>query len=268
MEPLSEFGPWTRVGNGISFQKKFRRIDSEQFPLFHERKCSFRGIPSSTEEPIPKLGTERKGTEIREKMKFCGTCTASLFYFCSKEPKSELFNLPLKSSEGISESLVLFWFHGTEFRVVFSSLEGFGFQEFASLFVKRNRILSCFLFTEGFGTEFWELSVPRNSRNSVRNNHLFRLFRLPWNYFSVEIPNPTLDLFGAISDSQTNVFSRSLAFVFLRTSPKKLNIFVFETKFIIKTKHSLSDFKILVQKQLICSVSKFFLRLQKVLFCF
>ncbi len=58
--------------------KKFRGIDSEWFPLFRGRKCSFRGIPSSAEEPIPKLGTERKGTEFREKMKFYGTRTASM----------------------------------------------------------------------------------------------------------------------------------------------------------------------------------------------
>ena len=41
--------------------------------LFHGRKCSFRGIPSSAEEPIPKLGTERNRAEFREKMKFYGT---------------------------------------------------------------------------------------------------------------------------------------------------------------------------------------------------
>jgi hypothetical protein len=34
------------------------------------------------------------------------------------------------------------------------------------------------------------VSFPRNSRNSVVNNHLFRLFRLPRNYFLSEIPNP------------------------------------------------------------------------------
>jgi hypothetical protein len=43
---------------------------------------------------------------------------------------------------------------------------------------------------------------------------------------------------------KTNVFSRSFAFVFLLTSPKKANIFVFETKFIIRPKCSLSDLKI------------------------
>jgi hypothetical protein len=40
-------------------------------------------------------------------------------------------------------------------------------------------------------------------------------------------------------------FLRSFAFVLLLTSPKKSNIFVFETKFIIKPNRSLSDFKIL-----------------------
>jgi hypothetical protein len=111
-----------------------------------------------------------------------------------------------------------FVLHGKEFRVVFSSAEWFGteFREFASIFVPRNGIPSCFLFcrrvrngnsdsillflfhgtefrvvfssAEGFGTEFREVSVPRNSRNSVGNNHLFRLFRLPSNLS--EIPNP------------------------------------------------------------------------------
>ncbi len=56
-----------RVGNGISFRKKFRGIDSERFPLFRGRKCSFRGIPSSSEEPVPKLGTKLNGTEFRGK---------------------------------------------------------------------------------------------------------------------------------------------------------------------------------------------------------
>ncbi len=61
--------------------------------------------------------------------------------------------------EHISESSLCFLFHGMEFRA------------FLSL-------------SEWFGTEFREFSVPRNSRNSVGINHLFRLFRLPRsNYF-------------------------------------------------------------------------------------
>jgi hypothetical protein len=43
--------------------KKFRGIDSEWLPLFRGRKCLLRGIPSSAEEPIPKLGTERNFTK-------------------------------------------------------------------------------------------------------------------------------------------------------------------------------------------------------------
>jgi hypothetical protein len=67
--------------------------------------------------------------------------------------------------------MLLFCFHGTEFRVVFSS-------------------------EEGFGMEFREVSVSRNSLNSIENNHLFWLFCLPRNYFLSEIlnPNPDQDL--------------------------------------------------------------------------
>jgi hypothetical protein len=128
-----------RVGNGI---------DSEWFPLFRGRKFSFRGIPSSAEEPIPKLGTKRNGREFREKMKFYGTCTASLVTLTASTFYSDYFSLPRNGSEHNSESLLLFLFHGTEFRVVFSSAEKFGrkFRELASSLVPRNGILSCFLF--------------------------------------------------------------------------------------------------------------------------
>ncbi len=89
------------------------------------------------------------------------------FYFCSTERNTELFSLPRKGSEPNSEIMLLFCFHGTEFQVVFSS-------------------------AEGFGTEFREVSVSRNSRNSVGNDHLFRLFRLPRNYFFVGNSQPYL----------------------------------------------------------------------------
>ncbi len=78
---------------------------------------------------------------------------------------SWLISLPLKGSEGNSESLLLFLVHWTEFRVVFSS-------------------------AEGFGTEFREFSVLRNSRNSVGSNQLFRQFRIPWNNFFVGNSQP------------------------------------------------------------------------------
>ncbi len=54
------------------------------------------------------------------------------FYFCSTERNSALFSLPRKGSERNSVSMLQFLFHGTEFRVVFYSSEGFGteFREF------------------------------------------------------------------------------------------------------------------------------------------
>jgi hypothetical protein len=129
--------------------------------------------------------------------------------------------LPRHASERNSESLLLFLFHGMEFRVVFSSEEWFGtvFQVFASIFVPRNGIPSFFLFHgmvqngipqvlllnmfhgtefraffssgERFRTEFREFYVPRNSGNSAGTNQLCHLFRLPRNNFLLETANPT-----------------------------------------------------------------------------
>ncbi len=75
--------------------------------------------------------------------------------------------------------------HGKEFRVKFSSAEGFGteFREFASILVPRNGTPSCVLFRGRVRNGIPRFSVPRKNRNSVGNNHLFRLFRLPRNYF-------------------------------------------------------------------------------------
>ncbi len=87
------------------------------------------------------------------------------FYFCSTERNSELFSLLLKGSEGNSESLLLFLVRGTEFRVVFSS-------------------------TEGFGTEFRKFSVPRNSAgipSAIIICSVFSVFR--GIIFLSEIPN-------------------------------------------------------------------------------
>ncbi len=54
------------------------------------------------------------------------------FYFGSTERNSELFSYPQQGSKHYYGRLLLFLFHGTEFRVVFSSAEGFGteFQDF------------------------------------------------------------------------------------------------------------------------------------------
>jgi hypothetical protein len=80
------------------------------------------------------------------------------FYICSTERNSEFLSFPLECSEGNSERLLLF-------------------------FVQRNGIPSSFLFRGRVRNGIPRFSVPRNSRNSVGNNHLFRLFRLPRNCF-------------------------------------------------------------------------------------
>jgi hypothetical protein len=87
-------------------------------------------------------------------------------YFCSTERNSELFSLPLKVSEWNSEGSLLFLVYGTEFRVVFSSAEGFGteFREFL------------FRGTVGIPSEITICSV----------NSVFRGI-----IFLSEIPNPT-----------------------------------------------------------------------------
>ena len=72
----------------------------------------------------------------------------------SKERNSELVSLPLNGLEQNSKCLLLFFFRGPEFRVVFSSEEWFR-----------------------------EFPVPRNSRNSTGTNQLLRLSRLPRNNF-------------------------------------------------------------------------------------
>ncbi len=87
------------------------------------------------------------------------------FFICSMERNSEIFSLPLKGSEGNSESMLLFLF-------------------------PRNGIPSCFLFRGRVRNGIPRFFVPRNSRNSVGNSHLFRLFRLPRNYFFVGNSQP------------------------------------------------------------------------------
>ncbi len=113
--------------------------------------------------------------------------------FCCTERNSELCSLPRNGLERNSENFHLFWFHGTEFQVVFSSSEGFGteLREFISIFGPRNGIPSCFLFRGRVRNGIPRFSLPRNNRNSVENNLLFRLFRFPRNFFLSEIHNPT-----------------------------------------------------------------------------
>jgi hypothetical protein len=102
---------WRRTtGNGISFRKIPRNLDSEWFPLSRGRKWSFRGIPRFN----GRVNSEaRNGTEWHEKLVF------------TKSPA------PANRTDSVFSSEKCF---GTEF------------WEFASLFVPRNEIPSWFLF--------------------------------------------------------------------------------------------------------------------------
>jgi hypothetical protein len=98
----------------------------------------------------------------------------SLFYFGSMERNSELYSLLQKGSEHIFlGSLLLFSFNGTEFRVVFSS-------------------------AEGFGTEFRECLFRGTTGipSEITNCSAYSVFR--GIIFLSEIPNPTLWSSGKI----------------------------------------------------------------------
>ncbi len=82
------------------------------------------------------------------------------------ERNSELCSLPQKSSEQNYGSLLLFLFHGTEFRVIFSS-------------------------TEGFETEFRDFLFRRTTGipSEITICYVYSVFR--GIFFLSEIPNPT-----------------------------------------------------------------------------
>ncbi len=71
-----------------------------------------------------------------------GNSESMLLFLFPRNGIPSFFSLPLKCSEGNSESLLLFLFNGTEFRVVFSSVEGFGMEFRGFLFRGTAGILS------------------------------------------------------------------------------------------------------------------------------
>jgi hypothetical protein len=114
-------------------------------------------IPSSVEEPNPKLGTERnrilpKNEFERNSLNIEQNIFLPGWWKPIRSDSTRTHNL---TTVGDFHCRVLFrvvfsaaeWF-GTEFRVVFSSPEGFGreFREFACISVPLSGIPSCFLF--------------------------------------------------------------------------------------------------------------------------
>ncbi len=101
----------------------------------------------------------------------------TLFLFLKFVLQSSCFLFRGMVRNGIWESLLLFLFHGTEFRVVFSSAEGFGreFREIASIFVPWTEFGVFFLFP----WRVWK-GIPRACFyfcSTVRNSELFSLTR-------------------------------------------------------------------------------------------
>ena len=94
--------------------------------------------------------------EFREKMKFYRTCTASLVTLTASTFYSDYFSLPRNGSERNSESLLLFLFNGTEFRVVFSSAESSegNFESLLLVWYHGTEFRVVFSSAEGFGRQF------------------------------------------------------------------------------------------------------------------
>jgi hypothetical protein len=96
-----------RVGNGISF-RKIQWNGLGTVSIIPQKKVL---IPRFTEESIPKLGTERN---YMKKISFTK----------NPAPANRIESL-LSSAKRNSEILLLFLFQGTDFGVVFSSVEWF-----------------------------------------------------------------------------------------------------------------------------------------------
>ncbi len=155
------------------------------------RHSEFRGRDNSeARNGTERNGIPRKNEVLRNSHRTASMITLTLNTIIEILGCLSCFLFRWRIRKGILRVFFYFCIHGKEFRVVFSSAEVFGreFREFASIFVQRNGIPNCFLFRGRVRNGIPRFSVPRNSRNSVGNNHLFRLFRLPRNNFFVKFP--------------------------------------------------------------------------------
>ncbi len=127
-----------------------------------------------TRVPIFQFFVARKG--IRSCILFRGIIRNGIprtcIFFGSTERNSELCSLPQKGSEQNYGSLLLFLFHGTESRVVFSSAEGFGTEFRDFLFCGTTGIPSeitiCSVYSVFHGIIFLsEIPNPRWERGQI-----------------------------------------------------------------------------------------------------
>jgi hypothetical protein len=104
-----------------------------------------------------------------------------------------LCSLPRNGSERNSENLHLFWFHGTEFRVVFSSAERFGKGSLILFLFHRTEFRVIFSSAEGFGMEFQDFLFRGTTGipSEITICSVYSVFR--GIIFLSEIPNPTVE---------------------------------------------------------------------------
>ncbi len=151
---LEIFGHRVLFWVGFSFTKWFGTAFREYISIF----C--RTERNSELGSLPRNGSERN--------------SENLHLFGSTERNSQLCSLPQKGLEQNYGSLLLFLFHGTEFRVVFSFAEGFGMEFRDFLFRGTTGIPSeitiCSVYSVFRGIIFLS-EIPNPMQNSMQISH-------------------------------------------------------------------------------------------------
>ncbi len=137
------------------------------------------------------------GTEFRE-------CASTVFWF--QERNSELYSLPQKGSEQNYGILLLFLFHGTEFRVIFFSAEGFG-TEFRDFLFRGttgipSEITICSVYSVFRGIIFLS-EIPNPTPPTSSPSPPPTLYREMQSYMPLFVP--FLSLLIAIKENKTNL---------------------------------------------------------------
>ncbi len=123
-------------------------------------------------------------------MVWAGIPRVSIYIFCCTERNSEFSSAEWFGTEFWEFASILVPQNGIPSCVLFCRTVRNRIMGVYLYFVPRNGIPSYFLFRGRVRNGIPRFSVPRNNRNSVGNNHLFRLFRLPRNKFFVGNSQP------------------------------------------------------------------------------
>ncbi len=179
---------YSRVGSGISFRKNSAEQTRNSFRYSAEESAhseTFRSLLKSLFRSEEQKEMAWKKLVLQKILLKQTELTACFHPRHASERKSELLSLLRNVSEQNSKCLLIFLFHGTElFSLPQNGSEG-NSERLLLTFFMHGKFWEIFSSAERFGTEFWEFSVPRNSRNSAGTSQLFPLFRLPRNNFLV-----------------------------------------------------------------------------------